>query len=192
MKQNSHYAEYLSNSNQEPTTDVQIRFAVSTDASDIGKIEVKVYGEYPDPFDQVIEKINKAIKAQESNEILQKTWVAIKNRKIVGFSKIGFRKNIVNDFPDLVKGWYLTGVTIHPNWRRMGIAGLLVQTRMDWLKDKTNEVYYWSNKKNRVSEALHKKFGFKEIKSSIYTPMGYSNKRWDKTGFSKLFKAKIK
>ena len=192
MKQNSHYAEYLSNSNQEPTTDVQIRFAVPTDASDIGKIEVKVYGEYPDPFDQVIEKINKAIKAQESNEILQKTWVAIKNRKIIGFSKIGFRKNIVNDFPDLVKGWYLTGVTIHTNWRRKGIAGLLVQTRMDWLKDKTNEVYYWSNKKNRVSEALHKKFGFKEIKSSIYTPMGYSNKRWDKTGFSKLFKAKIK
>ena len=191
MIKNNHYAEFLPNSHGKPRNDIQIRLAIPTDANDIGKIEVNVYGEYPDPYEQVIKKISKAIQKQESNESLGKTWVALKNEKIIGFSKVGFRNAIVNDFPDLIKGWYLTGITIHPNSRRIGVARLLVQTRMDWLKDKTDEVYYWSSKNNRASEELHRKFGFREIKSSIYTPMGYSNKTWDKTGFSKLFKAKI-
>ena len=192
MIKNNHYAEFLSNSNEKSENNIQIRLAIPTDANDIGQIEVNVYGEYPEPFEQVIKKISKAIKTQEPNESLRKTWVALKNEKIIGFSKVGFHNTIINDFPDLIEGWYLTGITIHPDWRRIGVGRLLIKTRMSWLKDKTDEVYYWSGKNNKASESLHKYFGFKKIKSSIITPMGYSNSRWDKRGFSRLFKARIK
>ena len=97
-------------------------------------------------------KISKAIKTQEHNESLRKTWVALKNEKIIGFSKLGFHNTIINDFPDLIEGWYLTGITIHPDWRRKGAGQRLVNTRLDWLQGKTDVVYYWSGKKNKVSD----------------------------------------
>ena len=192
MKKNNHYAEFLPNSHGNHNNKIKIKLAKPTDANDIGQIEVNVYGEYPEPYNHVIKKISKAIKVQEPNESLRKTWVALKNEKIIGFSKVDFHNTIINDFPDLIEGWYLTGITINPDWRRIGVGRLLIKTRMSWLKDKTDEVYYWSGKNNKASEALHKFFGFKKIKSSIFTPMGYSNNRWDKIGFSRLFKARIK
>ena len=187
---NNHYAEFLPNSHGQSEDGIEIRLAIPADANEISNIEVNVYGEYPDPQKEVIKKIIKAIKSQESDESLKKTWIALKNKKIIGFSKLGFN-NAIDDFPDLIEGWYLTGITIHPNWRRVGIGKLLTKTRMTWLKNKTNEVYYWSNKDNKASELLHKFFGFKEIKSSIYAPMGYSRNSWNKKGFSKLFRATI-
>ena len=32
-----------------------------------------------------------------------------------------------NNFPDFIKGWYLTGVTIHPDWRRKGVGQFFVK-----------------------------------------------------------------
>ena len=103
MKKNIHYTEYLANSHGKSDNNIQIRLAIPTDANDIGQIEVNVYGEYPEPFEQVIKKISKAIKTQEHNESLRKTWVALKNEKIIGFSKVGFHNTIINDFPDKIK-----------------------------------------------------------------------------------------
>jgi GNAT superfamily N-acetyltransferase len=190
MSKNNHYVKFLPNSHGKFEDGIKIRLAIPTDANDISKIEVNVYGEYPEFHEQVIKKITKAIKSQEFDESFKKTWVALKDGKIIGFSKSCFH-NTINDFPDLIEGWYLNGITIHPDWRRIGIGKLLTETRMTWLKNKTNEVYYWSNKKNKASKSLHEIFGFKEIKSSIYAPMGYSNKSWNEKGFSKLFKAII-
>jgi len=190
VSKSNHYAKFSPNSHGKFEDCIKIRLAIPTDANDISKIEVNVYGEYPDSQKEVIKKIIEAIKSQESDESLKKTWIALKNEKIIGFSKLGFN-NAIDDSSDLIEGWYLTGITIHPNWRRVGIGKLLTETRMTWLKNKTNEVYYWSNKNNKASELLHKFFGFKEIKSSIYAPMGYSSNSWNKKGFSKLFRATI-
>ena len=86
MKKNIHYTEYLPNSHGKSDNNIQIRLAIPTDANDIGQIEVNIYGEYPKPYEQIIKQMSKAIKPQEPNESLRKTWVAIKNEKIIGFS----------------------------------------------------------------------------------------------------------
>ena len=191
MKKNNHFAEFLPHFHGKYDKNIKVRLAIPTDANDIGRIEVKVYGEYPENYKLVIKKIKEAITTQGSIESLRKTWVAVKNKKILGFAKVGYINTIINNFPDFIKGWYLTGVTIHPDWRRKGVGQFFVKTRLNWLKEKTDEVYYWSNKDNKASEALHKIFGFKVIKTSIYTPMGYTNKSWNKRGYSRLFKTKI-
>ena len=191
MNLSNHYAKYYPKANGIVDKEIRIRFALPTDALDISKIEVNIYGQYPDPYDVVIKKINRSLKKTESDNSLTKVWVALKKEKIIGFSKLDYKNNIINDFPDLIEGWYLTGITVHPHWRRIGVATLLVKSRLNWLKDKTNEVFYWSNKNNKASEALHKKFGFKKIKSSINTPMGYSAETWFKRGSSNLFKTII-
>ena len=192
MNKNKHYAIFLPNNHGTPDEKIKIRLANPSDAIQISKIETKVYGNYPESNKAVIKIISQAIKSQKSENSFTKTWVALKNQELIGYSKIGFRNSINNEFPDLIIGWYLTGITIHPNWRRVGTGRLLTKIRINWLKDKTNEVYYWSNKNNITSELFHKDFGFKKIKSSIYTPNGYSNKSWDNKGFSNLFKAIIK
>jgi ribosomal protein S18 acetylase RimI-like enzyme len=60
-------------------------------------------------------------------------------------------------------GWYLTGVTVLPPYRRSGLAYRLTTARLDWIAERTHEAWYFANAQNAASIRLHDELGFTEV-----------------------------
>jgi ribosomal protein S18 acetylase RimI-like enzyme len=60
-------------------------------------------------------------------------------------------------------GHYLGGVTVHPQWRRRGVATALTEARMAWIGDRTDRAHLVVNAGNSASIALHARWGFREV-----------------------------
>jgi GNAT superfamily N-acetyltransferase len=67
-------------------------------------------------------------------------------------------------------GWYLLGVVVRDRWRRRGIALELTRKRLEWIAERADRAYYFSNARNRVSIDLHEKAGFVEITRDFSFP----------------------
>ncbi|WP_277208625.1 GNAT family N-acetyltransferase [Isoptericola croceus] len=78
---------------------------------------------------------------------------------------VGWAKTHLYPRPDGVApaGHYLGGVTVHPAWRRRGVATALTEVRMAWIGTGTNRAFYVVNAGNAASIALHKRWGFREV-----------------------------
>jgi len=61
------------------------------------------------------------------------------------------------------EGWYLTGVVVDSRFRRQGVGSRLTVERLRWIAERSDLAYYFSNARNRVSMALHRRFGFTEL-----------------------------
>lgn len=61
------------------------------------------------------------------------------------------------------EGWYLIGVVVDPRFRRRGVGFRLTAERVRWIAERSDLAYYFSNARNRVSIALHERFGFVEV-----------------------------
>lgn len=71
---------------------------------------------------------------------------------------------------NLPEGWYLLGVIVRPDVRRSGIGRALVRARLQLAAREGNEVFYWTNVRNRTSIALHAEFGFREVRRDFTFP----------------------
>lgn len=60
-------------------------------------------------------------------------------------------------------GHYLMGITVAPESRRRGVARRLVEARLDWIRQRAERAYYFTNVRNIASIALHASSGFREI-----------------------------
>ncbi|MFJ9775395.1 GNAT family N-acetyltransferase [Kitasatospora sp. NPDC101157] len=60
-------------------------------------------------------------------------------------------------------GYYLTGVTVDPAWRRRGIATLLTRRRMGWVRERDSAVWCFISAGNRASLDLHRELGFDHV-----------------------------
>jgi GNAT superfamily N-acetyltransferase len=60
-------------------------------------------------------------------------------------------------------GWYLSGVTVDPTFRRRGIGRELTRRRLAWIAERATEAFYFANSRNLASIDLHRPFGFEEI-----------------------------
>lgn len=67
-------------------------------------------------------------------------------------------------------GWYLTGLSVDPDWRRRGIARALTEERLDWVAARADVAWYFANAGNRVSLALHASLGFVEVTRDFSFP----------------------
>jgi ribosomal protein S18 acetylase RimI-like enzyme len=61
------------------------------------------------------------------------------------------------------RGYYLTGVFVHPSQRRTGIGAALTQARLDWISERAADAWFFANARNAASIALHERFGFEEV-----------------------------
>lgn len=61
-------------------------------------------------------------------------------------------------------GYYLTGVTVDPDWRRRGIAELLTRWRMDWIWERDSAAWCFISAENLASLDLHRKLGFVQVR----------------------------
>jgi predicted N-acetyltransferase YhbS len=81
----------------------------------------------------------------------------------------------------LPTGWYLRGIKVHPEWRRAGLARELTRRRLDWLSQKTKEVFVFLDDESKVSLPMYHEFGFKLV-SKGWEFLSYEQKREDQRG----------
>jgi GNAT superfamily N-acetyltransferase len=67
-------------------------------------------------------------------------------------------------------GWYLLGVVVRDHLRRQGIALELTRRRLEWISERADEAYYFSNARHRASIDLHRQLGFVEITRDFAFP----------------------
>ena len=62
-----------------------------------------------------------------------------------------------------LSGHYLGGVTVRPDFRRLGVASELTGARMAWIWERADHAWYVVNALNEASLALHRRWGFREV-----------------------------
>ncbi|MFJ9691599.1 GNAT family N-acetyltransferase [Kitasatospora sp. NPDC101183] len=62
-------------------------------------------------------------------------------------------------------GYYLTGVTVDPAWRRRGLGASLTRWRMEWVWGRGEAVWCFVSAGNRASLDLHRELGFERVRS---------------------------
>lgn len=86
--------------------------------------------------------------------------VALVDDGIVAAAKTHFQAEPDSGAP---AGFYLGGVSVHPDHRRRGFGRALTQARLDWIWERSNTAYYFTDDTNVASMRMHAAFGFEEI-----------------------------
>ena len=63
-------------------------------------------------------------------------------------------------------GHFLGGVSVHPDHRRRGIGSALTRARIDWVWERSDVVYYFTDDDNAASMRMHAAYGFQGIARS--------------------------
>lgn len=61
------------------------------------------------------------------------------------------------------EGFYLTGVTVLPEFRRAGLARDLTTRRLEWIGQRADDAWYFAAAENAASVRLHDELGFSEV-----------------------------
>ena len=97
--------------------------------------------------------------------------VAVTNGVIAGFGRARYsltpEGESSEEFPE---GWYLSGVSVAPRFRRHGVGLRLTEERILWVAERATVVRYFASLQNRASIALHEKLGFKEVRRATFHP----------------------
>ncbi len=67
-------------------------------------------------------------------------------------------------------GYYLTGIFVVPEQRGKGIGTGLTRMRLDWIRQRAAEAWFFANARNTASIALHRKLGFEEVSRRFSFP----------------------
>lgn len=68
------------------------------------------------------------------------------------------------------RGYYLTGMYVSPDHRRLGAGTALVRSRLDWISERDADAWYFANARNVGSIELHRRFGFEEVTRAFSFP----------------------
>jgi HAD superfamily hydrolase (TIGR01509 family) len=129
-----------------------------------------------------IERITNEFKNSDRDN--WKMVVAESDGKILGYGrlvKVEHRDDWAFSSPS---GWYLMGVAVSHDYRRMGIAKAITEYRLNILSKITDQVFYICNARNKSSIVLHDSFRFKKVSDA----KGYMNILFD-GGVGHLFNA---
>lgn len=86
--------------------------------------------------------------------------VALIGDEIVGWGKTHFWESAAGVAP---AGHYLGGVTVTSPSRRLGVGAALTDARLQWIWERAEAAYYFTNAQNVASLKLHSRWGFAEI-----------------------------
>jgi aminoglycoside 6'-N-acetyltransferase I len=92
-------------------------------------------------------------------------YVAEAGGDVVGYSRLRFHRK--TEPP----GYYLGGVVVDPAWRRHGVGTKLTVCRIEaaWAAG-ADVIYYFANARNEASIAMHRGFGFEELRRPFEFP----------------------
>ncbi|MGE5176131.1 MAG: N-acetyltransferase family protein [Hyphomicrobiales bacterium] len=98
-------------------------------------------------------------------------FVAERDGAVAGYGKVAFhRRPADSGASDAPEGWYLTGVVVRPDRRRLGAGAALTRARLAWITARSPAAYYVVNERNRASIDLHRAFGFEEVARDVRIP----------------------
>jgi ribosomal protein S18 acetylase RimI-like enzyme len=146
--------------NKELPSELCIRPATIADAEAVGRISAEresgVAAEHAERFRREVRDASK----RGTSQVL----VAELDGQVVGFGRTRYfdeeRCGAAGEAPE---GWYLAGVVVDPRFRRRGVGSRLTTERLEWIAQRSGSAYYFANALNRVSIALHERFGFAEL-----------------------------
>jgi ribosomal protein S18 acetylase RimI-like enzyme len=158
------FAEFDETTRRSTTGDLPgeltVRPARAHDTDALGRISAEREG---GEADEHAAAFRRALEDDEAGHGL-KVLVAELNGDVIGFGKTRYldeeRGAGAGATPE---GWYLTGVVVDPRFRRRGVGSRLTAERLRWISERSGVAYYFSNARNRVSIALHERFGFTEV-----------------------------
>ena len=138
---------------RKPVAGVAYRTGDLGDAETVTALAHAVYG---GPADAWWERMNRALRRPSSCLVL-----AHAAGEPVGYGKAGWCDNAGGADP-APTGMYLTGLVVLPAWRRCGIGEELTRRRMNWVGQRGETAWVFTNARNRASLALHTRLGFVE------------------------------
>ena len=68
------------------------------------------------------------------------------------------------------RGYYLVGMFVRPDQRRLGVGTGLTRSRLAWIAEHDDEAWYFANSANAGSIELHRRLGFIEATRSFSYP----------------------
>lgn len=164
----SRFAPYRPQQKSRGLTGVVYRHAHPDDAEAIADIDVE---RNRDSLERIVPLIRAELRAIADGDPNRATFVAQLEDEILAYGRCGGPDRMDRwERHDLPRGWYLTGVTVASAHRRRGIARDLTLHRLQWLRERTDSVYYFAAAVNRASIRLHEGLGFREIRRGITAP----------------------
>lgn len=100
----------------------------------------------------------------------RQTFVALKDGHVLGYASITWMDPVADGGANAPEGWYLTGVVVHPHARRRGVGRRLTEARLEWLAERTDQVWYFATALNHPSLDLHAALGFREVTRDFAIP----------------------
>ncbi|MDJ0972837.1 MAG: GNAT family N-acetyltransferase [Planctomycetota bacterium] len=146
------------------TLELGVRAAVVEDADGIARVAAS---DGTQTRTEILPLIRTELEEIASGKLHRYTCVAEVDGTIVGYGRCAGDDTFTKGFPQLPDGWYLSGVLVLPSSRRRGVGRALTQHRMEWLRERTEIVYFLTSETNVPSVALHSEFGFVEIQRGI-------------------------
>jgi ribosomal protein S18 acetylase RimI-like enzyme len=129
---------------------VQLREATEEDVSAIVAIDATRGPRKPGHAEWVLERITNPAKL---------VLVAVLDDVVVGETATHWWTGH-DDAPD---GYYVSGVTVLPEWRRHGAGTRLLDALTAWIWDRSDRAWSVVNAQNLPSLAPHERHGFREV-----------------------------
>ena len=82
--------------------------------------------------------------------------------ELAGYANVSFLPENLDD--GAPGGYYLTGVSVLPGWRRRGVGNALTQWRMEWAWQRTPDVWCFVSARNQASLDLHYALRFSAVR----------------------------
>lgn len=136
-----------------PPIKAVIRSATHDDLDGLSAIRLAVVTRTRDDWATVIDK------ALNEDRLL---LVAEVDGEIGAFAQCHFLEEHAADHGPA--GFYLTGVTVVPAHRRVGLGRELTVARLGWIHDRAEKAWYFASADNASSINLHTEFGFEEVR----------------------------
>ncbi|QHK20115.1 GNAT family N-acetyltransferase [Pseudarthrobacter psychrotolerans] len=86
--------------------------------------------------------------------------VATADGAVIGWGKTHYWDHDDGPAPS---GHYLGGVTVLPEWRRLGVGAAMTAARLRWVWARASEAWYVVNAENLASIELHRRWNFTEV-----------------------------
>jgi GNAT superfamily N-acetyltransferase len=90
---------------------------------------------------------------------------------VIGYGRVSYFERPAGSSPDVAPaGYYLGGVLVDPEARRFGVGRALTVARMEWVRERARELWYFANSRNEASLEMHKELGFEEVSRRFTFP----------------------
>ena len=166
----SFYARYRPGARRDPIAALALRSAGVDDAAAIARIHAERHGGSLASIEGAVAGETVRIGA---GEIEKYVCVAVAGDRVVGFGRcMRLTRARLAGARGLPPGWYLSGVVVEIAAHRRGIGRALTLHRLEWLRARTHQVFYFADLANRPSIDLHAALGFEEISRDFSVPPG--------------------